>query len=290
MSEFTDGERDFLQRGERRLGRLATVGADGAPHVVPVGYSYNADLDAIDVGGIDLTRTKKYRDIGRNPRVAIVVDEVLPPWQTRGIEVRGHAEAVAPPEPVIRIHPERIVSWGIESSELGRRHGRDVTRRPPHAAPHAPDEPAAIPSDVAARYQVIEVLHAVEIAIDRRDIDGFARHFTHDAHYESPFGEHDGRGAIAEMSRAHHAAGSMDGKRRMTGPAVVELSDDRGRAHAYSHWWIAEAADHPAVYSSGTYTDSLRNEAGIWRIEHRRQTIDPSWAGTPPAPPDARGR
>jgi len=29
---------------------VATVGADGTPHVVPVGWSFNADLDTIDIG------------------------------------------------------------------------------------------------------------------------------------------------------------------------------------------------------------------------------------------------
>ncbi len=35
------------------------------------------------------------------------------PWRPRGVEVRGRAEAVEAPEPLIRIHPERIVPWGL---------------------------------------------------------------------------------------------------------------------------------------------------------------------------------
>ena len=48
MSEFSDAELEYLN-GDRRLGRLATVGKDGTPHVVPVGWSYNAEADAIEV-------------------------------------------------------------------------------------------------------------------------------------------------------------------------------------------------------------------------------------------------
>jgi hypothetical protein len=48
----------------------------------------------------------------------------------------------------------------------------------------------------------------------------------------------------------------------MTGPAVIELSDGGRRARGYSHWWVAEAATPPGVYSTGSYTDRLRNEAG----------------------------
>lgn len=36
MSAFTDSELRYLL-GERRLARVATVGKDGTPHVVPVG-------------------------------------------------------------------------------------------------------------------------------------------------------------------------------------------------------------------------------------------------------------
>jgi pyridoxamine 5'-phosphate oxidase family protein len=285
MSNFTDAELDFLRSGERRLARIATIGPDGTPHATPVGYGYEPEIDGIEVGGMDLAATKKYRDLSRNPRVAIVVDEVLPPWQPRGIEVRGHAELIAVGQSgaAIRIHPERIVSWGLESSELEHRHARNVTRdRSEHASP---DPPGRTPTDagISARCHISEVLQAIEIAIDRHDIEGFASHFTVDAHYQGPFGQHAGREAIAEMSRAHHAAGSMDGKRRMTGPAVIELSDDPRRARAYSHWWVAEAATTPGVYSTGSYTDELRYEDGTWRIESRVQTIDPSWKGNPPS-------
>jgi pyridoxamine 5'-phosphate oxidase family protein len=120
MSVFTDAELRYLL-GERRLGRIATVGRDGTPHVTPVGWAYNAELDTIDVGGHSPELTKKYRDVARGGRAAIVIDDVLPPWRPRGVEVRGHAEAVTQPSPLIRIHPERIVSWGIDGQErLGR--------------------------------------------------------------------------------------------------------------------------------------------------------------------------
>ena len=72
MSAFTEAELGYLQ-GERRLGRIATVGRDGTPHVVPVGWSYNPEQDTIDVGGRTLEQTKKYRDVLRTGRAAIVI-------------------------------------------------------------------------------------------------------------------------------------------------------------------------------------------------------------------------
>jgi pyridoxamine 5'-phosphate oxidase family protein len=121
VSVFTEAERRYLAGG-RQLGRLATVGADGTPHVVPVAWIYNAARDTIDVGGSELERSKKFRDIRRTGRVAIVIDDLAStdPWRPRGIEIRGRGEAIALPTPLIRIHPERIVSWGIEATPSAR--------------------------------------------------------------------------------------------------------------------------------------------------------------------------
>jgi len=121
MSVFRDSELAYLAGG-RQLGRLATVGADGTPHVVPVAWIYNAVRDTIDIGGSDLAETKKFRDVARSGRAAIVVDDVGDgeDWQPRGIEVRGRGEAIALPTPLIRIHPERIVSWGLERGRSAR--------------------------------------------------------------------------------------------------------------------------------------------------------------------------
>jgi pyridoxamine 5'-phosphate oxidase family protein len=122
MSVFTDEEIDYLNT--QILGRLATVGPDGQPHAVAVSFRYNAQLDTIDVGGHDFARRKKYRDVQRNPRVALIVDDLesVNPWRPQGIEVRGEAEILSSggedlgpgfaPD-MFRIRPRRIVSWGI---------------------------------------------------------------------------------------------------------------------------------------------------------------------------------
>jgi pyridoxamine 5'-phosphate oxidase family protein len=121
MSVFTEAELRYMTGG-RQLGRIATVGLDGTPHAVPVGWIYNAATDTIDVGGYELERSKKFRDIARSGRAAIVIDDLesVDPWRPRGIEVRGRGEAIAMPTPLIRIHPQRIVSWGLEKSRSAR--------------------------------------------------------------------------------------------------------------------------------------------------------------------------
>src|SRR3954471_21384273 len=121
MSAVTEAARAYMAGG-RQLGRLATVGRDGTPHVVPVAWIYNAARDTIDVVGYELELSKKFQDGARTGRVAFVVDDLAStdPWHPRGIEVRGRGEAIALPTPLIRIHPERIVSWGLETARSAR--------------------------------------------------------------------------------------------------------------------------------------------------------------------------
>ncbi|WP_283136460.1 PPOX class F420-dependent oxidoreductase [Rhizohabitans arisaemae] len=111
MTTFSQVELDFLADA-KLLGRLATVGADGMPHIAPVGWSVSGNT--VEIRGRNFAATKKFRDVRRTGVAAIVIDEVLPPWRPRGVEVRGNAEAVDGPDPLIRIHPTRIHSWGLE--------------------------------------------------------------------------------------------------------------------------------------------------------------------------------
>lgn len=69
-------------------------------------------------------RTKKFRNVRTNPMVSLVVDDLasVKPWHVRGVEIRGHAEALTdwlPPYPsysreAVRIHPTRVISWGLQ--------------------------------------------------------------------------------------------------------------------------------------------------------------------------------
>jgi pyridoxamine 5'-phosphate oxidase family protein len=138
MSIFTDKETEYL-RGQR-LGRLATAGSDGSPHVVPVGFRLSPESDAIEVGGHAFKGSKKWRDLSASPRVAFVVDDLerVDPWTPRGIEIRGRAELHEEggesfgsgwDAAWIRILPQRIVAWGIEGhafSPAGRSNARSV--------------------------------------------------------------------------------------------------------------------------------------------------------------------
>ena len=114
-SAFTAAEVAYLEEGGK-LGRIATVGKDGTPHVVPSGWRHNREQNAIDVTGRNVSQTKKFRDVARTGRAAIVIDDLasVNPFRPRAIEVRGRAEAIEGPDSLIRIHADRVVSWGLE--------------------------------------------------------------------------------------------------------------------------------------------------------------------------------
>lgn len=121
MTEFSEAERAYL--GSQRLGRLATVDPGGQPQANPVGYFPQPD-GTILVGGYAMGTTKKWRNLQANPKVALVVDDIVSvrPWTVRGVDIRGEAELLVGPhdlgpqfsQEVIRIHPGRIHSWGLE--------------------------------------------------------------------------------------------------------------------------------------------------------------------------------
>lgn len=129
-STFSASELDYLD--SQHLGRLATVRADGSVQNNPVGFF--VDGATIVIGGRALAGTRKFANVKTNDHVSLVVDDLAStdPWTVRGIEIRGRAtteENVDPPVPymsrdLIRIHPERIVAWGLAEGE--GMNGRDV--------------------------------------------------------------------------------------------------------------------------------------------------------------------
>jgi pyridoxamine 5'-phosphate oxidase family protein len=109
---FTDAERDYLST--QRLGRIATSAANATPDVAPVGFT--VDGNTIVVGGIDITRTLKYRNVLATGKAAFVVDDLesIEPWRPRGVKIVGPAQVVEHQEhATIVITPTTVWSWGL---------------------------------------------------------------------------------------------------------------------------------------------------------------------------------
>lgn len=120
---FSAAERAYL--ATQRLARLATVDPSGQPQANPVGFFPRPD-GTVWIGGFSLARTKKWRNLRTNPKVALVIDDLVSvkPWHVRGVEIRGEAELLTGPndlgahfsDEVIRIHPLWIHSWGLDGA------------------------------------------------------------------------------------------------------------------------------------------------------------------------------
>lgn len=138
---FSEPELAFLS--SQAVGRLATVQPDGTLQVNPVAFVYNAELDTFDIHGFRISTSRKFRNVAANGRAAFVVDDIpsIDPWRVRCLEIRGFAEAITADlqmqeqldNALIRIHPERIISFGIvipdQAPEEMTAHNRDVARR-----------------------------------------------------------------------------------------------------------------------------------------------------------------
>ncbi|MER7172358.1 PPOX class F420-dependent oxidoreductase [Streptomyces mesophilus] len=121
MSEFSAVERAYLK--SQHLGRMATVDRKGQPQANPVGF-FLQDDDSILIGGFAMGKSKKWRNLQGNPRISLVVDDIVSvhPWKVRGVEIRGVAELLVGPhelgahfsQEVIRIVPEWVYSWRLE--------------------------------------------------------------------------------------------------------------------------------------------------------------------------------
>lgn len=135
---WPEGAREFLER--HRVGHLATAGADGMPHVVPVCYALDAEAvyfvaDAKPKRG-PASKLARLRNLAENPQAALVVDDYDEDWtRLAWVMVRGparlhddHAAALGllrqrypqyrsmpledPAEhPIVRIQALRVTAW-----------------------------------------------------------------------------------------------------------------------------------------------------------------------------------
>ena len=95
---FSEKEIEYLK--SQRIARIATAatGPPSAgpvqPDVVPVGFDFDGEY--FYVGGINILKSRKYKNVLKNNKVAIVIDDLksVDPWDPRGIKVYGTADIV----------------------------------------------------------------------------------------------------------------------------------------------------------------------------------------------------
>lgn len=125
---FSEKEIEYLK--SQHLARIATAAQSSVegsiqPDVVPVGFDFDGDY--LYVGGLNILKSTKYKNVLKNNKVAIVIDDLksVDPWDPRGIKIYGTADVVSRqggymegtghsnPQ-YIRISPKKKWSWGID--------------------------------------------------------------------------------------------------------------------------------------------------------------------------------
>ncbi|WP_458720353.1 PPOX class F420-dependent oxidoreductase [Candidatus Nitrosocosmicus sp. R] len=127
---FTEKEKEYIK--SQRLARIATASAVSPsdiascqPDVAPVGFDFDGEY--FYVGGINILKSTKYKNILKNSKVALVIDDLktINPWDPRGIRIYGIADTVDrqggymsntdhPQSRYIRIRPTKKWGWGID--------------------------------------------------------------------------------------------------------------------------------------------------------------------------------
>ncbi|MFE0190030.1 PPOX class F420-dependent oxidoreductase [Streptomyces sp. NPDC058989] len=113
-----DEWRRFLSEGAR-TGKLATVRADGGPHIAPVWFLLDGDDLVFNTGA----ETVKGRNLARDGRVALCVDDERPPFSFA--VVQGSAE-ISDDLPEVRDWATRIAARYMgedRAEEFGARNG-----------------------------------------------------------------------------------------------------------------------------------------------------------------------
>ncbi|MFE2103146.1 MULTISPECIES: pyridoxamine 5'-phosphate oxidase family protein [unclassified Streptomyces] len=86
---MTPGELDEFLTSQRTC-RVATVSADGAPHVSALWFAW----DGTSLWLYSVVRSRRWAQLCRDPRVAVVVDSGEEYDQLRGVELSGRVEFV----------------------------------------------------------------------------------------------------------------------------------------------------------------------------------------------------
>ena len=133
---FSEKEVEYIK--SQRIARIATAATSVSstkeeqrenrslqPDVVPVGFDFDGEY--LYVGGMNILKSTKYKNILKNNKVAIVIDDLksIDPWDPRGVKIYGTADEVTRQggymegaghaNPIyIRISPKKKWSWGID--------------------------------------------------------------------------------------------------------------------------------------------------------------------------------
>lgn len=128
-----------------------------------------------------------------------------------------------------------------------------------------------------ARMETIEqakdLMFAYAEAVDRRDAQALGRIFADDAVMASASGERVGHDAVMGYYVAHFSSAPVSGRHFLTNQRVVSAGADAAELTAY--FLYTTAIDEVSIIGWGTYTDSMRRDAGgVLRVARKHIDIE----------------
>ena len=89
---------------ERKSLQVATIGADGAPHLTTLWF---AIVDG-EIAFETFTKSQKIVNLKRDPRIAVLVEDGIKYNELRGVAINGRAELIEDPAVVIPYAREMV--------------------------------------------------------------------------------------------------------------------------------------------------------------------------------------
>ncbi|MGW2579954.1 PPOX class F420-dependent oxidoreductase [Streptomyces virginiae] len=134
--------RAFVSRSTR-TGKLSTVREDGSPHIAPIWFVLDGDSFVFNTG----KDTVKGRNLARDGRVALCVDDDRPPFSF--VILEGRAEISGYDDDA-----DELLTWAtrIGARYMGEEHGEAFGRR------------NAVPTELLVRVPIDKVIALADIA------------------------------------------------------------------------------------------------------------------------------
>ena len=98
---------------------LTTIGRDGVPHTIPIGYFRSGD--DVNIGG--RAGTQKMKNIERNPNVTVLLQSGTSMQDIKGVMIQGTASVITEPAEFLAPQPR--------SGKVARHARRPVADRSP---------------------------------------------------------------------------------------------------------------------------------------------------------------
>jgi PPOX class probable F420-dependent enzyme len=99
--------RDFLEAG--RILMVATIGRQGAPHLVPMDYVIEDDKPVFR----SFTKSQKIVNLRRDPRITVLVERGDAYAELQGVVIEGRARLIDDPDYVLALYGKVAAKYAV---------------------------------------------------------------------------------------------------------------------------------------------------------------------------------